>query len=226
MTLATLVTALMLAIAPRAAHTRDARAIAAAIVNATAADCRRGYADCQLEAAALVRWAWDESRFQIHPRPVSWDSKAGRVAGPWQLSAAFVAAHPSLVDQARRWLALVHQGGLSCVSPDARHARVRLSLAMGLVERVTSLAEGATVAESVPLRPGASRDAASCPHDGRSDTAHRNRCPRPRRLPGGVGMSSQARRVVPEAASSRQHPVRAIRSSRTLRTRGARREPS
>jgi len=137
MTIHALLVAVLALLPHSMTRSRDATAIVGAIEQATGEDAARGYADAPLEAATMLLFARDESGLRLHPKPQSWDSKAHRVCGPWQLACTFVEAHPSPVDQAREWTRLVHSCGLSCVSPDANHARQRLVAAWGLVGRVT-----------------------------------------------------------------------------------------
>ncbi len=68
------------------------------------------------EIALMVVYAWRESEASQHPTPHSWDSKAGRACGPWQIPCDFARFH-SVADQALFALATLRRGAEIC--PDA-----------------------------------------------------------------------------------------------------------
>jgi len=114
---------LMCALHSSACKTDDARAIASAIEQATDDDGLRAH---------LAVYAWHESGFRIHPRPVAWDALAGKAQGPWQLWTGNTA---SVGDQARHWLWLVQRGGLAALDSSPRRARHRAQEAQRLLDR-------------------------------------------------------------------------------------------
>jgi hypothetical protein len=99
-----------------------------------------------LDATLMALVAWHESRIAEHPMPVSWDSKAGRVCGVWQLSCTF-AAHASIEEQAREWLRQLHAYGLGTLSPDARHAVLRELQARDLLSKILSQYEPSDISD-------------------------------------------------------------------------------
>lgn len=115
---------------------QDWKLIASSIATAVYEDQAKGYDNLPLEAALMVRYAWDEAHFSIHPIPISWDAKSHRVCGVWQLSCDYVEKH-TVLEQARYWLTIYHSScGLSCLSPSKHKSRIRLSLAMGMLNHV------------------------------------------------------------------------------------------
>lgn len=81
----------------------------------------------------MVVYAWHESRLQLHPRAESWDARAGRAIGPWQL---WQGGTLPLEQQAVTWLQLVERQGIVGVDSSERRAFRRLRFA----ERLLSLA--------------------------------------------------------------------------------------
>lgn len=114
--------ALACALSSAACQTRDAKDIAAAIDRQTQDEGLR---------AVLVVYAWHESHLQRHPRPESWDARAGRARGPWQL---WYGGDASLDDQARIWLANVQASSLAGVDSSPSRAWRRAREAQALVE--------------------------------------------------------------------------------------------
>lgn len=86
--------------------------------------------DAELVAASMAVSSWYESSNRIVPTPESWDSKAGRVCGPWQIRCGIA---QTTLGQARAWIWLVVHGGLSCVSPSRKQAEKRLAEAQELL---------------------------------------------------------------------------------------------
>ena len=115
---------LMCALSARECRSDDARAIATAIDSATDSDELR---------AALVTYAWYESRWQLHPRAESWDALAGLATGPWQLWGS--AGHLDLDGQARAWLRNVEHAGLASVDSSPARASHRAAVAEKLVSK-------------------------------------------------------------------------------------------
>jgi len=111
-TLRALVVATWSFLSPTAGQSPDALAIADAIATSVAGDPDPLYGDASVEAAVMAQWAWHESRLSLHPKPFSWDSKAGVSCGPWQERCATLP--PTLVGQAVAWLALAHDGERTC----------------------------------------------------------------------------------------------------------------
>lgn len=126
-------TTLVLAIwAGMGVHGPSARAVAEAISRAVQDDAAAGYADTPLEAAALAVYAALESGVDEHPRPASWDARAGRSCGVWQEDCRYVAG-ASLYEQARWWLDSAHRAGLGSVDSSPARAWRRLQRAMAEV---------------------------------------------------------------------------------------------
>ena len=112
------------AISSACCHSSDAVAITNAIDQATDDDRLR---------AVMVVYAWAESRLQVHPRAESWDARAGRAIGPWQL---WQGGTLPLNQQAVTWLQLVERGGLVGVDSSQPRALHRLRYAEDLLDRV------------------------------------------------------------------------------------------
>ena len=108
--------------------TREELAIAEAIEGAVQGDAEGPALTTSHDedAVLLVVYAWHESGFSERPRAVSWDAKAGRSLGVWQMQRQAVLGH-SLEEQAATWLRWAHEGGLAGLdSSPSRAARREL----------------------------------------------------------------------------------------------------
>jgi len=112
MPLATLLKALVFA-ALALIHPQAPKYADKSVVDAIAVACADEASPRTCALTATV-WAWHESNFQRHPRPYSWDAKAGRAVGPFQLLAS-VADGMTVLQQAREWLREVRVAGLVSV---------------------------------------------------------------------------------------------------------------
>ena len=106
----------------------DAATLAPAIVDAVTWRASQGAAPVTdshpLDVCLLAVYARHESGGQLHPRPWSWDARAGLSVGPWQL-------RPPLSDlpprrQAIAWLRAVRLSSLGAVDSSPARAAVRL----------------------------------------------------------------------------------------------------
>ena len=118
---------LMCSLSAHSCKSDEARQIASAIDSATDDDRLR---------SVLVTYAWLESRWQLTPRPESWDAKAGIARGPWQL---WHGGDADLAAQARTWLALVQRGGLAALDSSPVRASRRAAFAQRLLDRTSAL---------------------------------------------------------------------------------------
>ena len=121
MTLSALCLALWTALSPAVARTSDAREIAAAIERAVSGDTLPPvFGSREADARVMARYAYDESRVQIHPPhwldPVTGLPVDSRAFGPWQ---SHVPESTPLDVQARRWLAALHEGARICPASPA-----------------------------------------------------------------------------------------------------------
>ena len=111
-----IVVAVWVSVSPNAARSPDADAIADVIAQSVSYDAAPVYDSQELEAGAMARWAFEESGVRLHPRPYSWDSKAGIANGVWQIHGP--AGRADLGTQAAAWLRLAH-AGVGCKNPIA-----------------------------------------------------------------------------------------------------------
>lgn len=106
----------------------DARPIARAIVSAVEARAAAGLRPVTSspaeDVALLAVYARHESTGTIHPVPLSWDAKAGRSCGVWQMHCYAVRGW-SLEAQAGTWLRWVAGSSLAGVDSSPSRARDR-----------------------------------------------------------------------------------------------------
>jgi hypothetical protein len=100
----------------------DAHRIAAAIDTATEHEGLRSH---------LVEYSYKESHWQLHPRAESWDARAGKARGPWQL---WFGGDADLTTQAVTWLRNVQQAGLASVDSSPSRAARRAQAAQRLLD--------------------------------------------------------------------------------------------
>ena len=117
-------TALVLTLCALLGYTRPPLAIVHAIASASAT---------AEDAALLVVYGVHESGLSEHPRPWSWDARAGVSCGPWQLRCT-ISSTPEA--DARTWIANVHRVGLAAVDSSTRRAAARWDEALALLRRV------------------------------------------------------------------------------------------
>jgi hypothetical protein len=131
----------------------DAAPIARAIVAAVEADACNApvTTDHASDAVLLAVFARRESSALLRPAPQSWDARAGRSAGPWQMSPS-VAKLP-LERQASLWLRWAREGGVAGLCgygrAGRRIARQRLSEARAAL--TTALSAPAAPASAATL---------------------------------------------------------------------------
>lgn len=65
------------------------------------------------DAALAAVYAEAESGVWQHPKPLSWDARAGVSCGVWQMPCAFVRSH-TLREQAIHWLQMMHAAVRAC----------------------------------------------------------------------------------------------------------------
>lgn len=120
----------------------DAPVIADAIAVAVLTEERPALASANLDLAALVDTAWEESRFRIEPRAYSHDAKDGTSCGAFQTACASLPR--TLVGQARKALWLIRLGAQSCpdspLSPYLGACRTGLGRRIGDARLRSSLA--------------------------------------------------------------------------------------
>jgi hypothetical protein len=104
--------AMLVSIHPSAPKLRDAGELLDAIALSVTLDPTPVYGDAKLEAAAMVRWVWGESRFRRDPNPESWDARAKISCGAFQLRCKDLPE--TLYGQAQAWLVLAHVGAQWC----------------------------------------------------------------------------------------------------------------
>jgi hypothetical protein len=85
------------------------------------------------DAALMVTYAVHESGLSEHPRPWSWDARAGVSCGFLQLRCT-ISSTPEA--DARTWIANVHRVGLAAVDSSQRRAAKRWDEALALLARL------------------------------------------------------------------------------------------
>ena len=81
--------------------------------------------------AILVVYSYHESHWQTRPRAWSWDARAGKARGPWQL---WTGGDEPVESQARTWLGNVQASSLASVDSSPSRAWRRAREAQALVE--------------------------------------------------------------------------------------------
>lgn len=88
----------------------------------------------EADGAAMLLWASHESGFRNEPPPLSWDARAMRSCGYWQLPCA-TTGRADIVTQARSWLGLLHLGARICPESPAAPLSGGCTQAAGLAGR-------------------------------------------------------------------------------------------
>jgi hypothetical protein len=104
------------ALSPASAQTSDAVEIAESIATAVLERDLPVFKTIEEDAAIAAVWAYGETGGTLsrHPRPMSWDAKAGLSCGVWQQRCNSLA--PTILGQARSELWLMHRGAVLCPS--------------------------------------------------------------------------------------------------------------
>lgn len=114
MTLTAIVLAVWTVLSGPRPLSKDATDTADAIAQAVADDDRAPIGGSkEYEAALEAIYAFAESGAQRHPKPVSWDAKAGISCGMWQMPCQIV-RNIDLWDQAKYWLYMMHTAIDAC----------------------------------------------------------------------------------------------------------------
>lgn len=88
----------------------------------------------EADGAAMLMYASRESGFQNAPPPVSWDARAQRSCGYWQLPCS-TTGRADILTQARAWLSLLHLGARLCPESPAAPLSGGCEAAHGLAGR-------------------------------------------------------------------------------------------
>jgi hypothetical protein len=101
-------------ISPASAQLHDASEIAESIATAVLEQDVTVFRSAEEDAAILAVWAYYETGGSLsrHPRPMSWDAKAGVSCGVWQQRCNTLP--PTILGQARAELILMHRGAVLC----------------------------------------------------------------------------------------------------------------
>jgi hypothetical protein len=127
-----LVLYVLAALSPQAPRVAEP-AVVSAIVTAGQELCQVDEDACRLPIALLTLYAWKESEAKEHPRPQSWDAKAGVSCGPWQMRCAMT-SHMTLTAQARWWLHELRSSGLAGLDSSKSRAERRTGEAMAILQ--------------------------------------------------------------------------------------------
>jgi hypothetical protein len=114
LSLKSLCLALWMSISPAAARLPDAAEIAESIATAVLEQEEPVFRSAEEDAAMTAIWAYYETGGSLspHPRPQSWDAKAGLSCGVWQQRCRTLS--PSILGQAREELRLMRRGAVLC----------------------------------------------------------------------------------------------------------------
>jgi len=112
--LKSLCVAVWTSLSPAAAQMRDANEIADSIATAVLEADGPVFRNAEEDAAILAVWAYYETGGSLsrHPRPQSWDAKAGLSCGVWQQRCSTLP--PTILGQARAELTLMRNGAVLC----------------------------------------------------------------------------------------------------------------
>ncbi len=102
------------AISPPSSQLADANEIAESIATAVLETEGPVFENVDQDAAILAVWAYYETggTMSRHPRPMSWDAKAGLSCGVWQQRCSTLPA--TILGQARAELVLMRRGAAVC----------------------------------------------------------------------------------------------------------------
>jgi hypothetical protein len=106
--------AIWTAMSPASTRSADAVEIAESIATAVLEQEGPVFRDYEEDAAMMAVWAFGETGGTLirHPRPQSWDAKAGLSCGVWQQRCRSIA--PTILGQARDELWLMRRGAVLC----------------------------------------------------------------------------------------------------------------